>query len=187
MQWILQDHSCLLEVSPYVTNIRVHCTTTQYTAYWCCVGNHRCHIRARQLIIHQHITHLNCMSLMYITAWIHFIISVITLPLTDLTLTTDRLMELFQSVEDPDRVDVLDRGIGDSLGLPQSVIAVIKSNFQSTAQRKEAYLDTYTHQHPCPFWEKVAEALLWCNLLQERNEVQNTYIQGKHVVHVYYS
>ena len=173
MQWIWQDHSCLLEVSPYLTNVRVHCMTTRYTAYWCWIGHHCYHIKAQRLknyntSVH-HIVH-------------HDVHRAITLLLADLTLTTDRLMELFQSVRDPDGGGLFERDIGCSLGLPQSVIAGIKGNFQSTTRRKEAYLDTYTHQHPCPTWKKVAEALTWYSLYQKRNEVENTYIQGMHVV-----
>ena len=95
---------------------------------------------------------------------------------TDLTLTTDRLMELFESVE-----DLYVDSIGEMLGLPQSGVEEIKRSYQSPTQLKEAYLDTYTHQHPCPSWKKVAETLEVCDLDQQADEVQNTYIQGMHV------
>ena len=101
------------------------------------------------------------------------------LVLTDLTVTTERLTELFQSVEDPDSTgDIYNRSIGELLGLPQSVLKEIKKSYQSMAKRKEAYLDTYTHQHPCPSWKKISEALSWCYLHQQAEGVENTYIQG---------
>ena len=95
---------------------------------------------------------------------------------TDLTLTNDRLMELFESVN---KIN-LDY-IGWLVGLPQSALEEIKRSYQSPTQRKDAYLDTYTHQHPCPSWKKVVEALRRCDLYQQADEVENTYVQGMHV------
>ena len=101
---------------------------------------------------------------------------------TDLTLTTDRLTELFQSVEDPDRViyGYRSRSIGERLGLPQSVLGEIRRNYQSSTKRKDAYLDTYSHRHPCPTWKKISEVLRLCDLYQQADEVENTYVQGMH-------
>ena len=102
----------------------------------------------------------------------------------DLTLTTDRLTELFQSVEDPDTREFkrsnghLVSGIGESLGLPESALEEIKNRYQSKAKRKEAYLDTYIHYHPCPSW-KIIHDLLWkYSLDQQAEEVEITYVQG---------
>ena len=100
---------------------------------------------------------------------------------TDLTLTTDRLMELFESVEDPDHAGIFDESLEQLLGLSQSAVEEIKRSYQSPTQLKEAYLDTYTHQHPCPSWKKVVETLRQCYLYQQVNEVENTYVQGMHV------
>ena len=97
---------------------------------------------------------------------------------TDLTVTTDRLMELFQSVEDPQRTGWDGRSIGERLGLPQSAIDEIKSSYQSAAQRKEAYLDTYANHHPWPSWRVVVGVLQQCQLHQQSDDVQNTYVQG---------
>ena len=110
---------------------------------------------------------------------------------TDLTLTTDRLMELFQSVEDLGRqrprgsyVIILRRhDIGSYLGLPQSALEEIRRSYQSRAKCKEAYLDTYIHHHPCPSWKKISEVLRECFLSQQASEVNNTYIQGMQYVH----
>ena len=90
---------------------------------------------------------------------------------TDLTITTNRLMELFQSEDDPDDFVEL-------LGLPHSAVVEIQRSFQTASQRKEAYLDAYAHQHPCPSWRKVVEVLEWCELDQEASEVENAYVQG---------
>ena len=92
-------------------------------------------------------------------------------------------MELFESVKDPDRIGYTRLSIGAvlQLGLPQSAVEEIKRSYQSPTQRKEAYLDTYTHQHPCPSWKKVVETLRLCGLDQQADEVENTYVQGMHV------
>ena len=95
---------------------------------------------------------------------------------TDLTLTVDRLKVLFQSVKDPDIFAFA--GIGDMLGLPESALEEIKRSYQSNTKRKEAYLDTYTHHHPCPSWKKISEVLRGCELDQQAEEVENNYVQG---------
>ena len=94
---------------------------------------------------------------------------------TDLTITTDKLMDLFESV-DPEDVDDL----GDRLDLPQSERDQIKKNYRSPTQRKEAYLDLYVHQHPCPSWSEIAEVLrnVWFSLRQQADLVENTYVKG---------
>ena len=102
----------------------------------------------------------------------------------DLTLTTDTLTELFQSVEDPDSEDydyiIGFRGydIGGSLGLPESALAEIRKRYQSKTKRKKAYLDTYVHYHPCPSWRAIHEVLGKCFLHQQAEEVEITYVQG---------
>ena len=45
-------------------------------------------------------------------------------------------------------------------------------------KRKDAYLDTYVHHHPCPSWKTISEVLRRYNLNQQANEVENTYVQG---------
>ena len=111
---------------------------------------------------------------------------------TDLTLTTDRLTELFQSVEDPDKVKKVFRGgvlvwigIGEWLDLPKSALEEIRRSYQSKTKRKDAYLDTYTHHHPCLSWKNISEVLRRCHLHQQADEVENTYVQGMHV-HVHF-
>ena len=108
----------------------------------------------------------------------------------DLTLTTDTLTELFQSVEDPNPKDpyVFRRlgfpgyDIGWFLGLPASALEEISKRYQSWDKRKEAYLDTYVHYHPCPSWKVIHELLKRCSLHQQAEEVEITYVQGMHAV-----
>ena len=85
-------------------------------------------------------------------------------------------MELFAQL-DPEKVDEL--GGKDYLGLPQSEIDRIQKDYQSPTQRKEAYLDLYIHQHPCPTWDQVAEVLHdEVDLPQQADLVENTYVKG---------
>ena len=105
---------------------------------------------------------------------------------TDLTLTMERLMELFQLVHmEGSGSDIFElesyekHEIGDYLGLPESVLEITRSYWSAT-KRKEVYLDTYTHHHPCPSWKKISEVLRRCELNQQAREVENTYVQGIH-------
>ena len=93
----------------------------------------------------------------------------------DLTITTEKLKEQFASM-DPKKVDWL----GDEyrLGLPESEVDNIKSSYDSPMQRKEAYLDLYVHQHPCPSWADIANILRFLDLDQQANFVENTYVKG---------
>ena len=85
-------------------------------------------------------------------------------------------MELFAPL-DAEKVDEL--GGKRHLGLPQSEVARIQKIYQSPTQRKEAYLDLYVHQHPCPTWRLVAW-VLHCkvDLHQQADFVENTYVKG---------
>ena len=86
-------------------------------------------------------------------------------------------MELF-ALLDPEKVDKL--GDGGYLGLPQSEIDRIQRDYQSPTQRKEAYLDLYVHQHPCPTWSEVARVFRYdeFGLPQQADLVENTYVKG---------
>ena len=88
-------------------------------------------------------------------------------------------MELFQSVEDPDRVGLIRLSIGQRLGLPQSSLDEIQMNYHSPTRRKEAYLDAYANQHPWPSWRKVVDVLRRCDCRQESKDVKSTYVQGE--------
>ena len=103
---------------------------------------------------------------------------------TDLTITTEKLMELFAPL-DPEKVDELGGGEMNYLGLPQSEIDRIRKDYQSPTQRKEAYLDLYVHQHPCPTWGQVAGILSvpWIGLPNQADWVENTYVKGTQSTH----
>ena len=86
-------------------------------------------------------------------------------------------MELFAPL-DLEKVDEL--GGEYCLSLPQSEIDRIQKDYQSPTQRKEAYLDLYVHQHPCPTWGRVAGVLRSkkVGLHQQADLVQNIYVKG---------
>lgn len=100
----------------------------------------------------------------------------------DLTLTINKLTKLFEPVRDPDRVGSLQRQtIGQFLGLPLSIRKEIKATYRNPSQWKMAYLDMYTHHHPCPSWKRISETLRQCDLHQRADEVEYTYVQGIYV------
>ena len=92
-------------------------------------------------------------------------------------------MELFAPL-DPEKIDEL--GGEKYLGLPQSEIDRIQEDFQNPTRRKEAYLDIYVHQHPCPTWSWVARILRFrVELPQQAGLVDSTYVKGIHKTHYY--
>ena len=100
---------------------------------------------------------------------------------TDLTITTEKLKELFAPL-DPGKVDRL--GGEGYLYLPLSEIDRIQKDYQTPSQRKEAYLDLYVHQHPCPTWNEVARILRYeVYLHQQADLVENTYVKGTQDTH----
>ena len=94
-------------------------------------------------------------------------------PHIDLTLTTERLVELFASMDD-ENVD----SMGAYLDTPDSKRKEFKMNYRNPARRKEAYLDCYIHNHRAASWTGVAQALRRYGLPQQADRVENTYIQG---------
>ena len=68
--------------------------------------------------------------------------------------------------------------MGDYLDTPSPKRGEFKMNYQNPAQRKEAYLDYYVHNHPAASWTMIAEALRYYGLPQQAAVVENTYIQG---------
>ena len=92
----------------------------------------------------------------------------------DLTVTTDKLMEQFASM-DLEKVDAL----GAQLGLPESEIVKLKANYDNPSERKEAYLDLYVHQHPCPSWQEVVKVLRYrFDFDRQAYFVESTYLKG---------
>ena len=68
--------------------------------------------------------------------------------------------------------------MGDCLDTPSSKSEEFKMTYLNPAQRKEAYLDYYVHNHPAPSWIKVTGALNGNGLFQQAVDVINTYVQG---------
>ena len=93
---------------------------------------------------------------------------------TDLTITTEKVNHLFSIVIDYNMVD----SIGLWLGLPNSKLNKIKTNYHSPAQRREAYIDAYVDDHPCPSWKIVSSVLYRVGLRDQADEVERTYVQG---------
>jgi hypothetical protein len=81
-------------------------------------------------------------------------------------------VELFASMDDGD-IDTM----GDYFDTPSSKTEEFEMNYQNPAQRKEAHLDYYVHNHPTASWTKIAEVLQY-ELPQQAAVVKNTYIQG---------
>ena len=89
---------------------------------------------------------------------------------TDLTITTEKLVELFEAKNDI--------SLGVWLELPQSKSDEIKRNYHSPSQRREAYFDLYATDHPCPSWRKVTKVLRNVHLPHQADMVMSTYVQG---------
>ena len=93
----------------------------------------------------------------------------------DLTVTSDKLKELFQPVDlNEIHIDIIVR----CLYLPMSEVDKINENYHNPTHRKNAYFDLYVHQHPCPSWGNVATLLRFMNLNQQVDLVENTYVKG---------
>ena len=96
---------------------------------------------------------------------------------TDLTITTEKLVEMFATVRDDRVVD-----IGRYLGLPRSKRGEIQMSFQSLTRRRDAYLDLYVSDHPYPMWKTIAAALRSVGLPSQADMVESTYVQGTIIV-----
>ena len=96
---------------------------------------------------------------------------------TDLTITTEKLVELFATMEGA-YIDALYPGLDGHLDLPQSKFVEMKRNYHSPSQRRDAYLDLYVTGHPCPSWRQVAEAFREVFLYNQADMVEITCNQG---------
>ena len=84
-------------------------------------------------------------------------------------------MELFEPM-----VDGAVDHMNTCLKTPFSKSEEFRMKYQNPAQKKEAYLDYYVHNHPAASWTTIAQALRSCRLPQQAAVVENTYIQGVH-------
>ena len=94
----------------------------------------------------------------------------------DLTITTEKLVELFGTVHEQ-QVDIA----GLWLFLPRPKIKEVKAIYQSPTQRRDAYLDLYVSDHPYPSWKTVAGVLREVGLHHQADEVERTYVQGTNI------
>ena len=99
---------------------------------------------------------------------------------TDLTITTEKLVELFAIMDDV-YVKFSDQ-LDEWLELPESKVAEMQMNLHNLSQRREAYLDLYATGHPCPSWRQVAVALREVGLPHQADTVESTYIQGTRII-----
>ena len=96
---------------------------------------------------------------------------------TDLTITTKKVNDLFSTMKDG-KVNL----VGVLLGLPDSKISEIESNYHNPTKRREAYIDVYVNEHPHPTWKWLSKVLRTVGLLNQADEVERTYVQGT-IVH----
>ena len=101
---------------------------------------------------------------------------------TDLTITTEQLVELFETMQDYHMDAPPGYRFQDWLDLPKSKVAEINRNYHSPSQRREAYLDLYATGHPCPSWRQVARALRLVLLPYEADMVEGIYVQGTRII-----
>ena len=101
---------------------------------------------------------------------------------TDLTITTEKLVEFFATMNNIYLKTVYYRRLNNQLDLPMSKAAKIERNYHSPSQKREAYLDLYATGHPCPSWRQIAEALRFVRLYDQADVVESTYVQGTRII-----
>ena len=103
---------------------------------------------------------------------------------TDLTVTTEKLVELFATMADRhvNGAYLYNVQLDEELDLPRAKAAEIQRNYCSPSQRRDAYLDLYAIIHPCPSWRQVAEALRGVCLYHQAGVVESTYVQGTMII-----
>ena len=69
--------------------------------------------------------------------------------------------------------------IARNLCLPEFKIKQIQRNYHDSVERKEAYLDLYAYDHPCPAWKDIAEILHLFSLSKQFDLVNEIYIKGR--------
>ena len=84
-------------------------------------------------------------------------------------------MELFAGDECVDH-------LGFILDTPLSKAQEFRRNYKNPAQRKEAHVDHYIHNHPSPSWGRIVFFLRASDLLEYAAMVEKTYIRGMTVV-----
>jgi hypothetical protein len=98
---------------------------------------------------------------------------------TDLTITTEKLVELFTTMDVGINKIVPVYNLDKQLDLPESKVTEMRRHPHNLSQRREAYLDLYVTGHPCPSWRQVAEILRRVGLHYQADTVESTYVQGR--------
>ena len=103
---------------------------------------------------------------------------------TDLTITTEKLVELFATMDDVyvDDIIIYYDQLDEKLDLPESKVAEMKRNYRSPSQMRDAYLDLYVTTHPCPSWRQVTKVLRDVDLYHQADVVESTYVQGTMII-----
>ena len=105
---------------------------------------------------------------------------------TDLTITTEKLVELFATMDylymDELLLPLGNEALDYRLDLPRPKVAEIQRNYHSPSQRREAYFDLYATDHPCPSWRQVVAVLCDVRLPHQARVVENTYVQGTMII-----
>ena len=104
----------------------------------------------------------------------------------DLTITTEKLVALFATMDDY-YLDDVETGLRFKLSLPWSKVAKIHSNCLTSSLRRDAYLDLYATDHPCPSWRQIAAVLGGVDLDCQAGVVKSTYIQGTTIIAIHLS
>ena len=100
---------------------------------------------------------------------------------TDLTITTEKLVELFAAMDDI----FIDSFLVPKLDLPGAKVGEMRRNYHIPSQRRDAYLDLYATGHPCPSWRKVAEVFRVVGLPHQADVVESTYVQGTRIIPIH--
>jgi hypothetical protein len=103
---------------------------------------------------------------------------------TDLTITTEKLVELFAVNNEIDEL-IIELQLDEQFDVPSAKVTEIERKLRSRSQKREAYLDLYATGHPCPSWRQVAEALHGVGLPSQANTVERTYVQGRLLLLIY--
>ena len=94
---------------------------------------------------------------------------------TDLTITTEKLVELFAT-------QLLIISLDEDLDLPHAKIVELDGKYRSPFQKRDACLGIYATGHPCPSWRQIAKALHRVHLPHQADTVENTYVQGTRII-----
>ena len=99
---------------------------------------------------------------------------------TDLTITTEKLVELFATLDD----EFMVHDLRSQLDLPVPKVEKMKYRYGTPFQRRDTYmyLNLYATAHPCPSWRQVAKVLHRVGLPHQARVVESTYVRGNTII-----